>query len=501
MILAAGFIVRLLAAAAAPHPGIADSNHYYNLALNLADGRGFVIDYIWQYHNPPEDVTHPIDYWMPLPAIPPAMMLAFFPDNLFAALIPSVMIGTLLAVLAYTAAALMQLNKSARLLAMLGVVFLPEFVLNSARTDTTLLYVTFISISSLSFHYGLVSNPRWLLLAGIAAGLAHLSRQDGIVMIPAMLLALFIYWKLSDEPLPYRWLLLIPLGWLIVLAPWILRNFELYGVLLPSGASRTLFMTSFIDQFTYQRELTLEHYLAWGIPNILSNMATMALANIKTMYTLPGVGLPLTALIGISAMLWRRDKTRGLVLVLPFCMVLGLFSFYSFLTPFHTMGGSFKKSYMLVIPFLSALSAYAIWTFIRPKAVAYAFGMLIAAFGLLNSFDLVRLDFAVARQFNQSVIDLSPILDAAGDVNGDGEIIVMTQDPYILNLHGYRALMLPSDPRDMILDAAYRYNVDYILLPAARESLDSLYNQQESDPRLRWSDANGDYQLLAVLPP
>ena len=69
LILTAGVLVRLILALFAQHPGISDPNHYYNLAQSLLEGRGFVIDYIWQYHRPPADVTHPIDYWMPLPAV------------------------------------------------------------------------------------------------------------------------------------------------------------------------------------------------------------------------------------------------------------------------------------------------------------------------------------------------------------------------------------------------------------------------------------------------
>ena len=71
----------------------------------------------------------------------------------------------------------------------------------------------------------------------------------------------------------------------------------------------------------------------------------------------------------------------------------------------------------------------------------------------------------------------------------------------MLNYHGFYALMLPSDPRDMILEAAYRYDVDYIILPADRAALDALYNGAESDPRLPLVGSAGPYQLLQVLPP
>ena len=501
VILLLGFGVRLLAAGFAPHPGISDPNHYYNLASNLANGRGFVIDYIWQYHMPPDSVTHPIDYWMPLPAVWPAIGLYLAPDNLFVALIPSTVIGTLVVALAYGIASIVKATEAERLLTMAGVVFLPQYVLNSARTDTTISYILFIGLACLCFYRGLRYHPRWLLLTGIFAGLGQLSRQDSIIMAPAMVLSLFFYWYWGDsKKLPWRWLWLIPVGWIGVMLPWFWRNYSLYGVLLPGGASRTLFMTSFIDQFTYGRTLDLQHYLDWGLPNILKNIGFQALANVKTMYTLLDVLLPVSALAGFIGLLRKRKRERLLLMVLPMMMLLGLFSFYSFVTPFHTMGGSFFKSYQFIIPFFAMVGAWGLYTYLPSGWPVRLVGILMMGFTLLNAFDAVRLDFVAAARFDQSIIELKPVLDAAGDVNGDGEIIVMTQDPYMLNYHGYRALMIPSDPRNLILEAAYRYHVDYILLPAARPSLDDLFNQAERDPRLLWQPATSRYQLLEIVP-
>ena len=59
-------IPRLFFALSARHPGHGDFAYYYSLAENLAEGRGFQIDYIWNYLNPPETISHPSnDYWMP----------------------------------------------------------------------------------------------------------------------------------------------------------------------------------------------------------------------------------------------------------------------------------------------------------------------------------------------------------------------------------------------------------------------------------------------------
>lgn len=496
-----GFIVRLIGAMLTPHPGIADPNHYFDLARNLADGRGFVIDYIWQYHNPPADLTHPIDYWMPLPAVYPALSMALFGKTLFVALIPSVIIGTLLMVLVYWICATVGLEQSTGLIAMASILFLPEFVLNSIRTDTTLSYVLYIGIACVAFYKGMGGQSRWLLITGICGGLAQLSRQDALIFAPAIILALIICWKVSDEPLNWRALWLIPLGWIGIMSPWLIRNYSLFGAILPAGASRTLFMTSFIDQFTYGRTLDLQHYLDWGIGNIVSNWVFQSLANVKMIYVLLDVGLPIFAFVGIGGLLYQRDKKRLLMLILPLSMVLGLFLFYSFVTPFHTQGGSFKKSYMLVIPFMAMAGAWMLTRYLSSRRIAYALTGVMLALMFMNTIDLLRGEFALLKSFDDSIIALSERLQELGDFNGDGEIVVMSQDPYIMDYHGYRGIMIPSDSREMILEAAYRYQVDYILLPSARESLDSLYDGTQTDPRLSRLEVEGRYELLAVVPP
>lgn len=501
LIIAAGLIVRLVLAAFAQHPGISDPNHYYNLARSLLEGRGFVIDYIWQYHQPPADVTHPIDYWMPLPAVWPAAGMALLGDTLLAALIPSVLIGTSLAALAYAIAAAAGLSIPARLMAMALIVFLPEFVLGSVRTDTVISYVLFAGLALLCFYIGLRRRPAMLPLSGAFVALAQLSRQDGLILIPAMLLGLLIFWRFGDRPLPRRWLVTLPLAWLVVIGPWLVRNYFVVGAFFPPGPGRTMFMTSFIDQFTYGRTLDLAHYLAWGWPNILGNIAFHILANVKVSYTTLDIALPVIALIGLGGLIATRDRERLLLLAAPVIFIVGLFVFYSFLTPFHSMGGSYKKSYMVLIPFLAAASAWALDTYVQPKRIAYIAAGLIALFMMLNAVELVRADFALLARYNGQMLALRDTLNELGDYNGDGRITVMAQDPFMLNYHGFYALMLPSDDRDTILEAAHRYRADYILLPADREALDALYNGVEADPRLPLVGTSGGFQILGISQP
>ncbi|NJO85188.1 MAG: hypothetical protein HC828_22225 [Blastochloris sp.] len=100
-----------------------------------------------------------------------------------------------------------------------------------------------------------------------------------------------------------------------------------------------------------------------------------------------------------------------------------------------------------------------------------------------NAINLVRQD---AAQSNVYLSEVRAMADAAAslpDTNGDGEIILMTQDPYILRYVGLRSVMFPYEDRDTIFEVARRYHVDYLLMPPNRPSLNALAAGAETDPR------------------
>jgi hypothetical protein len=143
---------------------------------------------------------------------------------------------------------------------------------------------------------------------------------------------------------------------------------------------------------------------------------------------------------------------------------------------------------MLLLPFVSVVAAYAIHAYfsLRVAVVVTSITMGLLA---MSTVDLIRADFVAAGSYDRNVILVKDVLNRLGDTNGDNKITVMTQDPFILNYHGFYAVMIPSDPLDMILEAAERYDVDYLLMPPARVSLDPIYQRTTTDPRLTFLEA------------
>ncbi|MBN1565178.1 MAG: hypothetical protein JXA10_15140, partial [Anaerolineae bacterium] len=235
--------------------------------------------------------------------------------------------------------------------------------------------------------------------------------------------------------------------------------------------------------YAYDRPLTFDTMLeAQGWGGIISKRIFEALASIKIMI----VDLDLLAVpvIGGTLLLaWRRDRDRWLTLAPTIFLLAGIFIFYTGLAPFFSQGGSFKKAYLSLVPLLIPLAAYALETAIPDVRLRSGAMALIVALLAFNAVEVMREDIRFTNNFLDNVEKVVAELDALPDTTGDGEIVVMTQDQFVMSFLGVKAVQIPFESREKILEVAQRYDVDYLLMPPARPALDPLYNQTDSDPR------------------
>jgi hypothetical protein len=118
--------------------------------------------------------------------------------------------------------------------------------------------------------------------------------------------------------------------------------------------------------------------------------------------------------------------------------------------------------------------------------------VLLAALLGLNAVGFVRTDASAASRYLPRIEQMAAVAHSLPDTNGDGNIILMAQDPYILRYAGIQSVMFPAEDRDTIIEVARRYGVDYLLLPADRPALDTVYLNQETDSRfVRAGDVPG----------
>lgn len=291
-VLAMALSTRLILANTVQYPGHADYAFNYTVAGNIVDGRGFQTDYIWQYLSGSETIIHSSnDYWMPLTPLILSLSLFIFGKSLFAALMPSIFAGMALSILVYLFAKTYSDSQFVALVSSALILFMPPLFVFSLLTDTAIFYALFV-LASLFFMLKGWENPKFFILSSAFTALAHLTRQDGVFLIPVLMGVILFSRQHVRVKLAYASL---TLGlYFLILLPLILSNLQMFGAAFPAGPSKTMFLTQYEDLFSYSKQLSLQSYVEWGLSNIILSKSRMALSNIKTFYDfLGGLSWPL----------------------------------------------------------------------------------------------------------------------------------------------------------------------------------------------------------------
>lgn len=473
-------------------PGIADPNHYYNMAVRLVEGHGFTIDYIWQYSLPPQSIVHPEEHWMPLTAVLAAAPMLIFGENVQAALLPFLVIGALLPILAYWAARQLDLSENSALFSAAALAALPEFALYSLRTDTLIPSALFTCLAVLLLTRGLRRGGVLSFIgSGVAAGLAYLTRNDAVLLLPMLIVTLFIYAAMRRQLSAFHWrgAVLMPLVALVVVTPWLIRNLNTLGMLGSPETSSMFFFTDHNDHYAYGRKFTLETMLAAQTPaQIIGKRVFEMAAAVKVMIESFDVFLPVAVAGGLLLLLAAARRSvearRQLVAIAPaLILLLGIFVAYTVFIPYKAQAGSFKKAYISILPLLLPLGAYALERAINDRRLRFGTMALVVGLAAANGADAVRLDAQKADSYLATIEQMVSAAEAIPDTNGDGKIILMTEDPYIIRYAGMQSIMFPNEDRDTIIEVARRYGVDYLLMPPNRPSLNGLLTGEIVDPR------------------
>ena len=267
--------VRMLVAWPLQQPGYTDAYYYAVGAEQLGSGNGFEEPFIWNYLDPPESVPHPgYLYWMPLTAILGWFGLTLFGNSFAALQVPYVLISALLPLLAYGIAWDLSHKQRHAVLAGLLALFPGFYAHVLVLPDTFAPFALAGGVCLWAAGRGLRDRRfLWFGLAGLAAGFGHLARADGLLLLgvalaAALALVLPRTRTASGQQEPRHVLLasiaLVLGGYLVVMGPWFLRNWQAFGAPLPGAGTRTMFLTSYDDMFAYGRPQTLQGYLSWG---------------------------------------------------------------------------------------------------------------------------------------------------------------------------------------------------------------------------------------------
>jgi len=492
-------VVRGLTAAIFGDPAYPDSFYYVNLARELAAGNGLQVDYIWNFVDvggrlPAEGVL-PIPsnaHWMPLAAFIQVPFIWLLGPTALASGLPFWIAAALAAPLTWAIgrdAGLPPITCAAAglLVAIPGAA--SPFL---AQPDNFGLFMLLGALSLWACARGMRGDRRWFVLGGLVVGLATLSRNDGVLLGVPFALAFLA--DLVRRPrlsrIGWRAALLCAGAFLLVTAPWWLRQLQEFGTLSPSSASgRILFITEYRELYSVTGETTLSSFLAQGPAALLSSRLA-GLAAALGIFAAGPLLITMAPFVIIGTWLRRRDNAFTPWIV----YTATLFAFSAIVFAVHVPHGTFLHSAVALLPHAYLLGLVGVDRVVRAVAArrsgwqaeraSRGFAAVIVGMMLLGT---VGASLLTTRDWAADQAVREGMSTALADVPAGDRL--MSPDAGAYRYHAGRAgIVTPDDPLPVIEDALRTYDVRWLILERAH-IVSSLVPVMKGEVRPAWLSA------------
>ena len=487
---ALALVVRIVLIVGFPDPAYPDSFYYVDVARALARGDGFNIDVVWIFAEVggtiPANPVLPIPsnaHWMPLASLIQVPFIWLLGPTAIASALPFALTGATAAPLAWAIARDAKASPTVALGAGLLTAIPGLSLVYMVQPDNFSLYQPLVAGALWMAARGLKGDPRSFVAAGLLAGLATLSRNDGVLVLAVIVLT-FLYdrWR--------RWRELRgPAGWTerpirravpvtalagavalfaLAVGPWYLRQLATFGSLSPSTASgKVLFIRDIGEWNSIDTPANLSWFLGQGLGPLVASRVGGLIAAITIYSVLVGVLLLIPPML-VGAWHRRRSADFG-----PYLAYAGLlFAFSALVSAVHVPGGTFIHSAVALAPhgYILALEGIAVavaWVAARraawrPAAATRLFTSVFVGFALLAAgFGAVSVHGTwAARKDRMDAV--AAALDQAGAPATDRLMSI--------DASGYRyaagrpGVVLVNDPLATIHRVAQAYDVRWLIL-------------------------------------
>ncbi len=506
----AGLVVYGSASFLIRSPGYMDAEYYFATAKQLAQGKGFLEPFVWNYLSDPSGLPAPSHtYWMPLASLLAAASMTGLGTTFRSAQIVSVVLAAAVPVLAARSSVSLGGERRTAWLAG-GLALLPGFFMPYFLTTDTFALFAVIGGASLWQMGEAVGRPaagRWAAV-GVLIGMAHLARADGVLLWGP---AVYALWASKGNRIRHFGFALV--GYAALMIPWWVRNVQVTGGLLAPGAARALWLLNYDELFSFPAsQLTAARWWAAGPMTLLTQRLEAGWTNLQTILAVNGYVLLLPLMI-LGACNRRRHP---LVRAGAVYSVL-LYLFMSLVFPFAGARGGFFHSSAALMPVLWALAAVGIdqaAAWIAPRrswdegrarglwiTVAVLLAAALSAWALAGKAGLL----GAASSFDRN---LATYRQAATYVDSPNEstVVAVNDPPGFFLATGISAVAIPNGSEDTLRQVAARYGVDWIVLEADHpRGLDALYQNPTSDawlgpPRIARDPAGKPVFIFKVAP-
>ncbi|MDQ3491900.1 MAG: glycosyltransferase family 39 protein, partial [Chloroflexota bacterium] len=368
-----------------------------------------------------------------------------------------------------------------------------------AQPDNLGLFMLLGALSLWVCARGLRGERRWFVLGGLLIGLATLSRNDGVLLGVPFALAFLadLVRRIRSARTGLSGAYLSRIGWpaallcagafLLVTAPWWLRQWQEFGTLSPSSASgRILWITEYRELYSVSGETTLNSFLSQGPAALLSSRLAGLVASLGIFATGPLL-ITMAPFVVIGA--WSRRREAAFM---PwFVYGTALFAFSALLFAVHVPHGAFLHSCVALLPHGYLLGMVGIDRVVRavaarrtgwqPDRASRGFAAVAVgtfALGALGASFLTTRAWAADQSVREGMsVALANV--PAGER-------LMSPDAGAYRYHAGRAgIVTPDDPLPVVEAALRTYGIRWLVLERAH-IVESLIPVMKGEVRPPW---------------
>lgn len=503
-----GLAVPVFIAQFQPIPGYLDADYYFAGGIQLAQGRGFVEPYLWNYLDGTTSLPHPShSYWMPLSSMVAALGMLLTGETTYASgrlffFLIAALVPPLTAKLAFSFSKRRDLAMTSGILAVFCVYNAPflgvtdNFGIFMLLGATYFLVVTKIMDAALEDKQK-PEHPRgallnWFLL-GVLAGLLNLSRTDGLLWLGMTFIFAFLHARSTvDAQAPianYKLLasraiyyaLPALFGFLLIMSPWYVRNWNLYGTLMAPGGSRALWLASYDQTFIYPPDLlNADYFFALGWRKILADRMSALGTNLLSGFAAHGGILPFPFIV-LGVYYYRKDRRvqlAGIAWMLLLVVMSFLFPFAGARGAFFHAGAALQPTWWALAPLglefaLNALSKRGIGSRYNRRFLR---GIMIMVTIMLTAYVVnLRLFVLGWGEGEDKYPAVETFLRETG-IADDAVVIVGNAPGYYIST-GRSAISIPYGGEPAIRAVARQFRADYVLLEAINSDPKARYEQ------------------------
>ncbi len=499
------FVLRLVYALQISWPPLDDPAYYIQTARSLYHNHNLDVSIIWNFNPRFDSVTHPgLEFWQPLPAFAIALSFVFLGDTFFAAQLPSLIAGSLLAPMTYFFARRLPLenNGTIGILAALLVIFNPLLAYQSVLPDSSLLFAALVvgAVLLLTRPAGEALPPEKAFMFGLLTGLAYLARTPALFLVLGWLILLgWAKFFGKAKPGAGKELLFGMLGIILPVGLWSARSLLTFGYITPPAGTQTIFLFDYDSLFNYSTPLNFQTWLEGGIGKIISvrlEALWVAWRNVLDAMFVPTV---IPAALGLW-LLARRYTEGRLAALYTLLLFLGLPLIFGV----ASTNGSYYHSAGSSAPFLAVGLVYGLgrlgaWLSERVNFSRRAiFNTLVAIF-MLASVVWLGAGMPSVIQGHRSDGDLYARIK--GWLDTRPATVVIANQPSSLNyVSGVGAVRLPGQENlATLLEVARKYRAEQIIITEQMGRYPDLLRSPENTtfPQL-YRSPSGDFEVYGV---